>query len=116
MKSVEDVISVLWEPIQASRDQYSTLFDVVPADKTGKPVNFNKYVKQNDLTRYIDKSLLDNWNSVGMNKLLPVQVKAIEAGYIQREPRQNKEMELKRDNCFVRQTRYRRKTFAADSL
>jgi helicase len=85
MKSVEDVISVLWEPIQASRDQYSTLFDVIPADKTGKPVNFSKYVKQNNLSRYIDKSLLDNWNKVGMNKLLPVQVKAIEAGLMNKK-------------------------------
>ena len=48
LKSVEDVIEVLWEPISATIGQKGTLFDTVPADKNANPVNFNQFVKKNN--------------------------------------------------------------------
>ncbi len=82
---VKKVIEAIWEPIKTSKDQNNSLFDVITADDNLKPVGLRKFLSQNRYKKIFDKDLIDHYYSIGITKLMPVQVKALEGGLMNKE-------------------------------
>ncbi|MHA2251993.1 MAG: hypothetical protein ACXAD7_16640, partial [Candidatus Kariarchaeaceae archaeon] len=80
LKSVDKVVNSLWDPVKSTKDNESTLFDVISADENATPISFRKFINSNKLQSYFDKELVNHWYSLGITKLLPVQREAIKSG------------------------------------
>lgn len=85
LKDVKLVIDVIWDPIKSIYDPNSTLFDIIKADKNNQPVSLKHYFSQSKNSKLMDPDLVNHFGSIGIKKLMPVQIKAIEGGLLKRE-------------------------------
>ncbi|MDH5404384.1 MAG: DUF5814 domain-containing protein [Candidatus Heimdallarchaeota archaeon] len=86
-RSVEEVVSNLWEAIQSTKKESktSTKFDEIPADDLFAPKDMKASLHELNLTDNIAINLIDNWYNLGINKLLPAQILALKNGLLEKE-------------------------------
>lgn len=82
---VKLVIESIWEPVKSSKEQVSSLFDISPADTNAIPIGIRKYLSKSGKTHIFDKELVDHLYKIGITKLMPVQVEAIEGGLMNKQ-------------------------------
>ncbi|MCY3412925.1 MAG: DEAD/DEAH box helicase [Candidatus Heimdallarchaeota archaeon] len=83
LKEVKLVIESIWEPVKASKQGTSSLFDVISADTKNQPVPIQDYVKKN--RNLLDPELVDHLQNIGIKSFMPVQIKAMEGGLMSKE-------------------------------
>ncbi|MCH8905680.1 MAG: DEAD/DEAH box helicase, partial [Candidatus Heimdallarchaeota archaeon] len=84
-KSVDQVVSNLWEPLKTSNNGDTTIFDVIPADNSTPNVGIKKFLNQSGIKNALDDDLIQNWRRHKLDKLLPVQQLAIQSGLLQKQ-------------------------------
>jgi helicase len=82
-KQLDNIIENLWDPKTDDKEKSTSLFDIIPADRSSKAINIGKFINNNGLKDVFDKEIVNNWNKNSLHDFLPVQQLAIKKGLLE---------------------------------
>lgn len=83
--SVQKTISLLENQRKSVLKEGTSLFDVVPADTSYKPIPIEKGLKSHVSRGILNEEIIKLWKKSGFTKLLPVQLEALKHGLLELE-------------------------------